>query len=137
MNAIEIAFKGSTVDPKSGCWLWQGATAKGYARAYDPSTGKSVLVTRLVLGLTDRSVFACHHCDNTMCVNPAHLFTGSNADNQLDAVRRGRIPNSLKTHCSNGHPFSDANTYIRNARGHRTCRVCNRAAVAARKARLA
>jgi len=32
----------------------------------------------------------CHHCDNPICVRPDHLFVGTEKDNQVDRVRKGR-----------------------------------------------
>lgn len=50
---------------------------------------------RISLELDGRKVptgmLACHHCDNPICTNPAHLYVGTHKQNSQDAVRRGRM----------------------------------------------
>jgi len=66
-----------------------------------------------------------HLCKNKLCVKPDHLEAVTHAEN----VRRGNAGKwqREKTHCPQGHPYSEENTYVIPATGHRQCRECNRA----------
>jgi hypothetical protein len=118
-------------EPNSGCWLWLGAMASGYGTflVNGKMTGAHRVAWQLYRGEISEGLFICHSCDVPSCVNPGHLFVGSNTDNQRDALNKGRHPLTSKTHCSNGHPLSGANLYIR-PNGQRQCRACNRSSVA-------
>lgn len=74
-----------------------------------------------------------HVCWQPPCINPAHLRLLPANEN------RARQRSALKATCKSGHPFDDANTYIRPKRyggGRRSCRTCNALAVRQYKARL-
>jgi hypothetical protein len=76
-----------------GCWEWTGSTNnKGYAWVH--FKGKTSLAHRLMYesrnGPIEGGLFCCHHCDNPKCVNPDHLFLGTNGDNMRDCAAKGR-----------------------------------------------
>jgi len=54
-----------------------------------------------------------------------NLEPGTQSDNILDAVKRGRHANAKKTHCKHGHEFTDENTH-RDKNNYRYCRTCLR-----------
>jgi hypothetical protein len=81
-------------EPNSGCWLWTGAlTRKGYGHMCLAS-GKTMTAHRrswqLHYGEIPPGMHVLHRCDVRCCVNPDHLFLGTNQDNTDDKVRKGR-----------------------------------------------
>src|SRR5687768_2088481 len=75
------------------CWNWVAAREHfGYGRVRFAHT--HLLAHRvsweLTFGLIPHGQFVLHRCDNPSCVNPAHLFLGSTADNVTDRNRKNR-----------------------------------------------
>jgi hypothetical protein len=79
------------------CWLWTGAlNHKGYGMlsVNNSKAAAHRLSWEMANGPIPNGLFACHNCpsgDNPRCVNPAHLFLGTQDDNMKDASRKGRI----------------------------------------------
>ena len=81
-------------EPNSGCWLWAGSYHRqgyGLIRVH----GKQRLAHRFsyerFIGEIPAGANICHKCDVPECVNPEHLFVGSQADNVADMVHKGRL----------------------------------------------
>jgi len=81
------------VDKSEKCWNWTaGATGKGYGafRVNGKMRGSHQVSYEFAYGSIPAGLFVCHHCDNPLCVNPSHLFLGTNQDNVNDRDRKGR-----------------------------------------------
>lgn len=76
------------------CWEWTGSLTKGYGYIGINNCTKNEYAHRLswimAYGEIPDKLHVLHKCDNSKCVNPDHLWIGTNKDNQQDMIRKGR-----------------------------------------------
>lgn len=94
-------------EPNSGCWLWIGAVHRqGYGQIAVAT--KDIRLAHRVSWFLHRGemppahIKVCHACDNPACVNPDHLWLGSQRDNTADCINKGRARRSKQRGSSNG-----------------------------------
>lgn len=86
--------------PKTACWLWTGGlnTKGGYGR-FNVYLGskrrRGILAHRYAWETKNKkpvpvNMKICHTCDTPLCVRPTHLFLGTQLDNVMDMMHKGR-----------------------------------------------
>lgn len=133
-RAFDHLFEAAANETPTGCWIWPGWRRGQYGGLFVPGGRRqSALAHRWsyeqFVGAVPEGMKVCHRCDTPLCVNPDHLFLGTQADNVRDMVQKGRHrspltdPLAAMTCCKRGHAFTATNTIIK-ANGQRRCRTC-------------
>lgn len=132
MSAVEQRFWMKVERSESGCWLWtasKDSCGYGTFKAGSRTVGAHRFSYELANGPIPAGLTVDHMCYVRNCVNPTHLRLLTAAENT--ALQRP----AFKTHCVNGHEYTTETLYREAGTGWRTCRICNRAAVARYKNR--
>lgn len=109
------------------CWAWKGCrTRSGYGLLQARKISKAPLLAhRVAWELTNGPIpdgmHVLHRCDNPGCVNPGHLFLGTQRDNNADRDAKGRVAsgdsNGARTKPSNNPFVRDGGSGLRG-QGH-------------------
>ena len=111
------------------CREWQGSkNEKGYGHR-NRKQFKTRYVHRQIMAMVHgedaiEGKNVMHRCDNPSCFRFDHLVIGTALDNTMDMVNKGRHHYAQRTHCANGHEFTEENTRVRKDNGSRRCHQC-------------
>lgn len=103
-------------EPNTGCWLWTGCSFH-YGHGAFSVAGKNLKAHRvswfICTGNDPLDLCVCHKCDTPACVNPDHLFLGTQRDNTHDMFAKGRANIPYGDHHPNAKLTSDRVVEIR------------------------
>ncbi|RWA81464.1 MAG: HNH endonuclease [Mesorhizobium sp.] len=118
----------SRVEKTESCWIWTGSLdTGGYGSAWFEGRCRRAhrVAWMLIHGPIPRGeghhgICVCHSCDNRRCVNPDHLFLGTQQQNINDQIRKGRFADRKGR--SNGRSVLTEEQVISIREDSRNCR---------------
>lgn len=100
LTPLQKVKKYSKPNPETGCWDWISGSRCHGGYGTVRTDGKKRLAHRVsyevFVGPIPEGKIVCHSCDNRMCVNPEHLWIGTQKDNVKDMLDKGRRPSDIK-----------------------------------------
>lgn len=122
-NAKERFWPKVVVRGFDECWEWRGNTpGKGYGLFHISANAHSVKAHRFSFFIHYKRIpdnLVCHTCDTRKCVNPKHLFEGTNQDNMTDMVQKGRGRGCPGEKNSHAKLTTEDIIFIRKQRGNK------------------
>lgn len=117
------------IERTTSCWLWKASRIGSRVKYGAFGIGREVYLAHRVAYWISRGeitdgLHVDHLCSNPLCVNPDHLETVTQTENNRRSYLRGRNGNSKKTHCPRGHEYAGENLRIYD--GRRNCRTCEK-----------
>lgn len=110
----------AVVPDTDACWPWTGVLDSAGYGSFQWAPRRRTMSHRIAYilqrGAVPAGLVLDHLCRNRQCCNPAHLEAVTHAEN----IHRGAA--ATKTHCINGHEFTEENT--RRTGHRRECRAC-------------
>lgn len=119
------------VTKTDSCWNWTAAKTYGYGVMSFRGNGRQRTVRahrvayELLVGSIPAELVVDHLCRNRGCVNPEHMELVTIGENVLRGIGP-TATNARASQCSNGHEYTESNTYHRSD-GGRNCRACDAA----------
>ena len=130
INQLPDNIKNQIIPFGLGCWLWIGAVYDEKRKHKQPIVsykGKHYKASRVVMHIFEdfdlNSKLQINHkplgCNNSLCINPEHMYVGTPQENARDRDASGNRPYANKTLCNYGHELSTSPTT-----GHCYCMIC-------------
>ena len=93
LDALKAMLLSKIVVREDGCWEWIGARCTngyGQLRFNDRLYMAHRASYEVHVGPIPEGMLCCHVCDHKPCINPYHIFLGTNLDNEHDKIAKGR-----------------------------------------------
>lgn len=112
---------------EGGCWLWQRhLTDRGYGLVQIKGRARRAhrVSYEAFVGPIPEGLEIDHLCGVRACVNPSHLQPVTHRTNCLRSTAGFPGVNVRKSHCPQGHPYDESNTYVVPSTRGRMCLAC-------------